>query len=118
MREFVYAIRKRIVVVGSVARTIRNPDFKLPKDCDVLCDLDSDKGRAEITAAVKAFDLRFESPFLACWTFRDYGWMFDILGTHHGPAYRTVRRRADLMSIAGIDLWVAQAEDAPKEQAA
>jgi tRNA nucleotidyltransferase (CCA-adding enzyme) len=118
MRGFLTTIRKRIVVVGSVARTIRGPDFKLPKDIDVLCDLDSDKARIEIKDAIKRFDLHFESPFMACWTFRDYGWMVEILGIHHGPFYKTVRRRADLMIIGGVALWVAQPEDAPKEQAA
>ena len=42
MPEFLHAVRNRLVVVGSVARTVRNPDFELPKDIDLLCDLDSD----------------------------------------------------------------------------
>jgi tRNA nucleotidyltransferase (CCA-adding enzyme) len=118
MREFLTSVSRRLVVVGSVARTIREPKFFLPKDIDLLCDLDSDKARKEINAAVKKFGLKFESPFVSCWTFRDYGWMVEILGIHYGPFYRTVRRRAEQMLIGGVELWVAQAEDAPKERAA
>lgn len=118
MRDFLQSIHKRLVVVGSVARTIRDEDFHLPKDIDLLCDLDSDKSRTEIKDAIKRFGLQFESPFMACWTFRDYGWMVEILGIHHGPFYRTVRRRAEPITIGGIELMVAQPEDAPKEKAA
>jgi hypothetical protein len=116
MPEFLHAVRNRLVVVGSVARTVRNPDFELPKDIDLLCDLDSDKGRKEIADAVKNFGLVFESPFVACWTFRDYGWMVEIIGIHHGPAYRTVRRRAEQLRIDDLVLWVARPEDAPKNE--
>lgn len=116
MKDFLGSLRHRLVVVGSVARGIRTPDFALPKDLDLLCDLDSAKGRKEIQVAVDRFGMRFESPFLGCWTFRDYGWMVEILGIHHGPFYRTVRRRAALMTIDGLELWVARAEDAPKKE--
>lgn len=114
MRRLLAAIAHRIVVVGSVARTIRQPGFSLPKDLDALCDLDSDLARREIREAIEALGMRFESPFLASWTFRDYGWMVEILGVHHGPGYRAVRRGAERMSIGGVGLWVARPEHAPK----
>jgi hypothetical protein len=115
MPQFLRCIRYKVVVVGSVARTIRNPgEFVLPKDIDLLCDLDSDHARKSIARDIQCAGLVYESPFLASWTFRDYGWMVEIIGIHHGPNYRTVRRRADLMTIAGVELWVAQAADAPK----
>ena len=114
MPQFLMAVRRRLVVVGSVARTIRNKDFALPKDIDLLCDLDSDIGRKSIGEAVKSFGLAYESPFLGSWTFRDYGWMVEIIGIHHGPLYKSVRRGAELMTIAGVELWVARAVDAPK----
>jgi hypothetical protein len=116
MPELLTRLSRRLVVVGSVARTIRNPDFKLPKDLDLLCDLDSQVGRKEIQATVSYLKMTFESPFIGCWTFRDYGWMVEILGVHHGPFYRTVRRRAEQLDIDGIKLWVAQPADAPKER--
>lgn len=117
MRELLETLSNRLVVVGSVARTIRSPDYERPKDLDLLCDLDSDEGRAEIASAIKRLGLRYESPFLACWTFRDDGWMVEILGIHHGPPYKTVRRRAEKMDVDGVDLWVAQPADAPTERA-
>lgn len=101
MRRLLAAIAHRVVVVGSVARTIRQPGFSLPKDLGALCDLDSDLARREIREAIEALGMRFESPFLASWTFRDYGWMVEILGVHHGPGYRTVRRGAERMSVGG-----------------
>jgi hypothetical protein len=116
MRKFLSKVKDRLVVVGSVARTIREPEFQLPKDIDLLCDLDSDLARREIGQAIEQFDLRFESPFVSCWTFRDYGWMVEILGIHHGPFYRTVRRNADEILIGGVSLRVAQPEHAPKER--
>ena len=116
MHEFLRYVSKRTIVVGSVARTIRDPDFRLPKDIDLLCDLDSDATRADINAAIKHYGLAFESPFIASWTFRDYGWMVEIIGIHYGPTYRSVRRRAQLMTIGGVGLFVAQPEDAPKER--
>jgi hypothetical protein len=70
--------------------------------------------RKLIAREIQVAGLVYESPFLASWTFRDYGWMVEIIGIHHGPDYRTVRRRADLMTIAGVELWVAKAADAPK----
>lgn len=66
--------------------------------------------------AIERFNLNYESPFISCWSFRDYGWMVEILGIHHGPSYKTVRRRAELITIEGVKLWVAQASDAPKER--
>ncbi len=116
MPQFLLRNRHKLVVVGSVARTIRNPDFSLPKDIDLLCNLDSDIARKSIAKDIKETGLKFESPFISCWTFRDYGWMVEILGIHHGPSYLSVRRRAELMNIGGIELWVAQAADAPKEE--
>lgn len=112
MDEFLRTVRHRLVVVGSVARHIREPGFVRPKDIDFLCDLDSQRARREIQAAVERFKLRYESPFAACWTFRDYGWMVEILATHYGPDYRVVRRRADQIEIGGITFWVARAADA------
>lgn len=114
MPEFLRSISDCVVVVGSVARTIRDPDFTLPKDIDLLVDLDSDRCRKKIGQQIARLGLEFESPFLASWTFRNYGWMVEIIGIHHGPPYRTVRRRAERMDIDGIVLWVAQAKDAPK----
>ena len=114
MPDFLRAVGERLVVVGSVARTIRDPHSRTPKDIDLLCDVDSPRGRKEIDAAVKRFGLDFESPFVACWTFRRYGWMTEIICLHHGPAYRDVRRRATPMTIGGVELLVARAEDAPK----
>ena len=116
MPAFLKSISDCVVVVGSVARTIRDPDFTLPKDIDLLVDLDSDRCRKKIRDQVKRFDLEFESPFIGCWTFRSYGWMVEILSMHHGPPYRTVRRRAERMDIDGVMLWVAQPEDAPKNR--
>lgn len=105
------SLRKRLIVVGSVARGKR-----WPKDLDLLWDLDSQKAREEIQAAVKKHDLRFESPFIGCWTFRDYSWMVEILAISHGPFYRTIARRSDKITISGIEFRVAQPEDAPKEK--
>ena len=116
MHEFLTHIAKRIVVVGSVARTIHESNFRLPKDIDLLCDLDSAPGRKYIDAAIKHYGLTFESPFIASWTFRDYGWMVEIIGIHHGPFYRQVRRKAEMITIGGVLLHVARAEDAPKER--
>jgi hypothetical protein len=99
-----------------VARTIRNPDFWLPKDIDFLCDIDSEAARSEIKTAITHFKLTYESPFISCWSFRDYGWMVEILGIHHGPAYRIIRRRATEHQIDGIRFWIAQPTDAPKEK--
>jgi hypothetical protein len=113
MREFLGAVSRRLVVVGSVARTIRETGFRQPKDIDLLIDLDSQSARADVAGAVSRFGLKYESPFLACWTFRDYGWMVEIISIHVGPAYRAVRRRAEPMSIAGVSLLVARADDAP-----
>jgi hypothetical protein len=114
MPQFLRGIRHKVVVVGSVARTIRNPgDFILPKDIDLLCDLDSDRARKLIAKDIESAGLVYESPFLASWTFRDYGWMVEIISFHAGPPYRTVRGRAELMNIAGVELWVAQPTDAP-----
>jgi hypothetical protein len=112
MRDFLRDISHRVVVVGSVARTIRRPDFKLPKDIDLLVDLDSARARAEIQQAVDRYGLEYVSPFVASWSFFDYGWPVEILGIHHGPPYRTVRRRAERMLIDGVELWVAQPGDA------
>ena len=117
MRALLAGISHRVVVVGSVARRIREPGFVLPKDLDALCDLDSDRARREIAAAIAKLGLRFESPFLGSWTFRDYGWMVEILGIHCGPSYRVVRRRADRMELGGVSLWVAQPSDAPGKDA-
>ncbi len=114
MPEFLRSIGDCVVVVGSVARTIRDPDFTLPKDIDLLVDLDSDRCRKKIGQQIARLGLEFESPFIASWTFRNYGWMVEIIGIHHGPPYRTVRRRAERMDIDGIVLWVAQAKDVPK----
>ena len=116
MHEFLRAIANRVVVVGSVARTVRRECFHLPKDIDLLCDLDSNKARKEISNAIDHYELRFESPLVASWTFRDYGWMVEILGIHHGPPYKQVRRKAELITIGGVLLPVARAEDAPKER--
>ena len=116
MQCLLRAIAHRIVVVGSVARTIRQPGFSLPKDLDALCDLDSDLARRDIHEAIKVLRMRFESPFLSSWTFCDYGWMVEILGVHHGPGYRTVRRGAERMSIGGVWLWVARPEHAPASE--
>jgi hypothetical protein len=118
MASLLGALKHRLVVVGSVARTIRSPGYVRPKDLDLLCDLDSAKGRAEIAGIIRRLGMRFESPFISCWTFRDEGWMVEILGIHHGPLYRTVRRRAELLDVHGAELWVAQPEDAPKEKRA
>lgn len=114
MPEFLRSIGDCVVVVGSVARTIRDANFTLPKDIDLLVDLDSDRCRKKIQKQIARLGLEFESPFLASWTFRNYGWMVEIIGVHHGPFYRTVRRRAERMDIDGVVLWVAQAKDAPK----
>lgn len=116
MGDFLQTVRHRLVVVGSVARRIREPGFIQPKDLDLLCDLDSKLARKEIQTAVERLKLKYESPFAACWTFRDYGWMVEILATHHGPDYRVVRRRANQIDIGGITFWVAQSEDAPTKK--
>lgn len=102
-------IKSRVVVVGSVARGVR-----WPKDLDLLWDLDSAPAKAVIERHIRYQGLEYESPFIGCWTFRKYGWMVEILCTHHGPDYRTVRRRARKETILGIDFWVARPEDAPK----
>ena len=111
LRSCLASIRKRLVVVGSVARGKR-----WPKDLDLLWDLDSDKAKEEIRAAIKMHNLQFESPFIGCWTFRDYGWMVEILAISHGPFYRTIVRRASTIVISGIEFRVAQPEDAPKHE--
>lgn len=106
---FLRTVRHRLVVVGSVARGVR-----WPKDLDLLMDLDSKLARTEIQKAVERNGLQFESPFLGSWTFKNYGWMVEILGTHHGPDFRVVRRRATTQTIAGIEFFVARPEDAPR----
>src|SRR5271169_2952837 len=112
MPEFLASLSHRLVVVGSVARTIRSSGYTQPKDLDLLCDLDSDRARQEIKKSIAHYELKFESPFIACWSFRDYGWMVEILGIHRGPFYSVVRRRAERMIVEGVELWVARAIDA------
>ena len=114
MPEFLASLSHRLVVVGSVARTIRDWNYARPKDLDLLCDMDSDRARQEIKTSIARYGLAYESPFISCWSFRNYGWMVEILGIHHGPAYRTVRRRAERMMVEGVSLWVACGVDAPK----
>jgi hypothetical protein len=108
--SFLRDIRHRLVIIGSVARGKR-----WPKDIDFLWDLDRDKAKAEIKAAIVKHGLHFESPFIGSWTFIDYGWMVEIIPVNHGPFYRTVRRRAGNLTIQGIEFKVAQAEDALKD---
>jgi predicted nucleotidyltransferase len=105
-----HTIRHRLVVVGSVARGKR-----WPKDLDLLWDLDNEKAKSEIKAAIEKYKVRFESPFIGCWTFRDYGWMVEIISVSHGPMYRKIVRRAGRLVLSGIEFRVAQLEDAPKE---
>lgn len=108
--DCLHAIRHRLVVVGSVARGKR-----WPKDLDLLWDLDNEKAKSEIKAAIEKYKVRFESPFIGCWTFRDYGWMVEIISVSHGPMYRKIVRRASRLVLSGIEFRVAQPEDAPKE---
>ena len=108
MLTFLRQIRKRVVVVGSVARGVENA-----KDLDILWDIDSATTKQAIQKGIQSLGLKFESPFVSCWTFRDYGWMVELLGVHYGPDYRGVRRRATMKIINGIELFVAQPEDTP-----
>lgn len=109
--DFLKEVSPRLVIVGSVARGKR-----WPKDLDLLMDLDSKPARQEIQRAVDKYGLKFESPFIGCWTFRDYGWMVEIISTHYGPSYRAVRRKASKVSISGVEFWVARPEDAPGKE--
>lgn len=111
LRSCLKEIRHRLVIVGSVARGKR-----WPKDLDLLWDLDSEKAKQEIKAAIEKYKVAFESPFIGCWTFRDYGWMVEILAISHGPFYRSIRRRAGTLVLSGIEFRVAQPEDAPKDK--
>jgi predicted nucleotidyltransferase len=109
LRAFLGEVRHRLVIVGSVARGKR-----WPKDLDLLWDLDSEAAKREIKTAIEKYKLAFESPFIGCWTFRDYGWMVEILAISYGPPYRTIRRRAGTLVLSGIEFRIARPEDAPK----
>lgn len=109
LRALLQKVSKRVVVVGSVARGVR-----WPKDLDLLWDLDSDPTRQLIRETVRKLNLEFESPFIGSWTFRNYGWMVEIISMHYGPDYRVVRRKSRKETICGIEFFVAQPEDSPK----
>lgn len=109
LRTFLHRIRSRVVVIGSVARGVR-----WPKDLDLLWDMDSQPTKKLINTSITSLGLEFESPVIAAWTFRKYGWMVEILGIHYGPHYPKVRRRAVRETICGINFFVARPEDTPK----
>jgi len=108
LRKLLEKIRTRVVVIGSVARGTR-----WPKDLDLLWDLDSEPSKYLIKGAIQSLGLNFESPIIGSWTFRDYGWMVEVIPMHYGPDYRAVRRRAHKEVICGIEFFVADPTDVP-----
>ena len=109
MDTFIQEISSKIVVIGSVARGVR-----WPKDLDFLWDLDNEQAKKVINAGIQKHKLVFESQFIGSWTFRNYGWMVEIISIHYGPDYRQIRRRATRQQICGLNLLVAQCTDTPK----
>jgi hypothetical protein len=110
---------QRLVVIGSVARGVRQGFAVWPKDIDFLIDMDSETSINKMRQNIEALGVEYTSPFIRAWTFggghsRDYGWMVEIIGIHYGPSYRIVRRRADKIVICDLELLVAKPEDTPK----
>jgi hypothetical protein len=111
LRKFLERVRSRVVIIGSVARGVR-----WPKDLDLLWDMDSEPAKKLIKDNIQSLGLTFESPIIAAWTFRDYGWMVEIMGTHYGPTYHKVRRNAGKLTLWGIEFFVALPTDTPEVQ--
>lgn len=105
---FLVEVRQRLVVIGSYARGER-----WPKDLDFLWDIDSGKARKEIEAAIRKYNLRFESMCPGNWTFVSYGWQVEILPIHRGPKFKNVIQSATIQTINainGVDFRVARPE--------
>jgi hypothetical protein len=107
VRQLLTEFASRVVVIGSVARR-----STAPGDLDLLLD---ERAEDRVRKRIKELRIPFDSAFVGSWTFCTGDCphlQVEILPIHLGPDYRTVRRRVSVQSILGLDLLVAQPEDA------